>query len=144
MEGMEISDKCHLNKYQMVMAAIICEAIRISRAEHKKEIKKGVDGEEKVGRLNVRTAIYAMEGMKNISDETLEALGKIRPLPQMFLDEQSRCWGALYEMIDRQEQLVNGEDEDDYEGWGWIKIYPDSDFGKYISGLLLAEDIEGE
>jgi hypothetical protein len=141
---MEISEKYHLNKYQMVMATIICEAIRISRTERKKVIKRGVDGEEKVGRLDVRTAIYAMEGIKNISDETLEALGKIRPLPQMFLNEQSRCWNAVFEMIDRQEQLVNGEDEDDYEGLGWIKIYPDSDFGKYISCLLLEEDIEGE
>lgn len=137
-------DKCHLNKYQIAMATIICEAIRIKRAESKKEIKRKVDGEEKVGRLDVRTAIYAMEGMKNISDETRESLGKIRPLPQLFLDEQSRCWRSLFEMIDRQEQLVSGEDEDDYEGRGWIKIYSNSDFGKYISGLLLEDDIKGE
>ena len=62
----------------------------------------------------------------------------------MFLDEQSRCWNAVFEMIDRQEQLENGEDEDDYEGRGWIKIYPDANFGKYISYLLLEEDIEGK
>lgn len=139
---MEILDKCRLNKYQMAMATIICEAIRIKRAESKKEIKRRVDGEEKVGRLDVRTAIYAMEGMKNISEDARETLRKIRPLPQLFFDEQSRCWGALFDMIDEQEQLVNGMDEDDYEGHGWIKIYPDSNFGKYISCLLLEEDTE--
>jgi type 1 glutamine amidotransferase len=105
------------------MAIIIAHAITL----------KSYEIHNKVARLDLRYAIYDLDGMFS-KDKSNDHHSN---LPEIFQGkEKEACWHSVFEMID-EGQLIEGCDSDDEDMFsGWIKIVPGSELEYAIKNIL--------